>query len=190
MRIKTLIKPLVLTLSLAIALSLVSVYPLLSVACAAAPSTHLNLAVARSAAPMPAVTNDSVFVWNQHAVALTLLPANALSPVQQTRVMAIFHLAVHDAVNGITGEYETYLSPPSPPANASAEAAAIGAAHQALKTLFPGNDLSLDNHFANVIRQVEQFVNCSTTTITGVVTRIAANVHIKRPAGVLFGTQT
>ena len=149
MRIKTLIKPLVLTLSLAIALSLVSVYPLLSVACAAAPSTHLNLAVARSAAPMPAVTNDSVFVWNQHAVALTLLPANALSPVQQTRVMAIFHLAVHDAVNGITGEYETYLSPPSPPANASAEAAAIGAAHQALKTLFPGNDLSLDNHFAN-----------------------------------------
>jgi hypothetical protein len=109
----------------------------------------LNLAVARGAAHLPAQANDVVLEWNQHAVALTLLPASALAPVQQTRVMAIFHLAVHDAVNGITGEYETYLSPVSPPANASPDAAAIAAAHHALKNLFPGNDATLDNHYAN-----------------------------------------
>ena len=148
MRIKTLIKPLLLTLSLGIALSMISVYPLLSVACAAAPKSQLNLSVTR-AAHLPAQANDVVLEWNQHAVALTLLPASSLSPVQQTRVMAIFHLAVHDAVNGITGEYETYLSPASPPQNASAEAAAIAAAHEALKKLFPGNDVALDGHFAN-----------------------------------------
>ncbi len=152
MRIKTLMKPLVITLSLGIALSIISLYPLLSVACAAAPKTHLNLATARSAAHLPAVqTSDVVLEWNQHAVGLTLLPASALSPVQQTRVMAIFHVAVHDAVNGITGEYETYLSPPSPPTNSSPTAAAVAAAHHALKTLFPGNDTTLDGHYANSI---------------------------------------
>ena len=58
--------------------------------------------------------------------------------------MAIFQLAMHDAVNGITGEYETYLSPPPPPENASPIAAAIAAAHHSLKSLFPGNDSLLD----------------------------------------------
>ena len=78
--------------------------------------------------------------WNQNAVALTLLPASNLAPVQQTRVMAIVQVAVHDAVNGITGKYATYLPAAPAPANASAEAAAIAAAHHALRNLFgPGN---------------------------------------------------
>ena len=51
-----------------------------------------------------AAAGDAVMEWNQHAVALTPGPTPALAPVQQTRVMAIFHLAVHDAINGITGE--------------------------------------------------------------------------------------
>ena len=149
MRVKTLIKSLVLTLSLGIALSMISVYPLLSVACASAPNTHLKLPVTRSATHLPAQASDAVLEWNQQAVALSLRPTPALAPVQQTRVMAIFHLAVHDAINGITGEYETYLSPPSPPENASPVAAAIAAAHHALKSLFPGNDMLLDDARAN-----------------------------------------
>ena len=149
MRVKTLIKSLVITLSLGIALSLISVYPLLSVACAVAPNAPLNLAVTRSAAHLPAQATDAILEWNQQAVALALRPTPALSPVQQTRVMAIFHLAVHDAVNGITGEYETYLSPAAPPENASPVAAAIAAAHHAVKNLFPGNDLMLDERYAN-----------------------------------------
>ena len=48
MRVKTLMKSLVLTLSLGIALSLISLYPLLSASCAA-PNTYLNLPVTRSA---------------------------------------------------------------------------------------------------------------------------------------------
>ena len=63
--------------------------------------------------------------------------------------MAIFQLAMHDAVNGITGEYETYLSPPAAPENASPLAAAISAAHHALKSLFPGNDSLLDTQYFN-----------------------------------------
>jgi PAP2 superfamily len=95
-------------------------------------------------ATAPANATDAVSEWNQEAVRLTLLPASALAPVQQTRAMAIVQVAVHDAVNGITGEYATYLSPGVVPANASAEAAAIAAAHHALRNLFLGNEVSLD----------------------------------------------
>ena len=149
MRVKTLMKSLVVTLSLAIAVSLISVFPLLSVACAAAPHSSLTLPATGSATQLPAQASDAIFEWNQQAAALALRPTPALSPVQQTRVMAIFQLAVHDAVNGITGEYETYLSPPSAPSNASPVAAAIAAAHHALKALFPGNDMILDERYAN-----------------------------------------
>ena len=148
MRVKTLMKSLVLTLTLGIAISIISAYPLLSVSCAAAPHNHLSLPVTRSATHS-VQASDALLEWNQQAAALSLRPTPALAPVQQTRVMAIFHLAVHDAVNGITGEYETYLSPPSPPENASPVAAAISAAHHALKNLFPGNDTMLDDARAN-----------------------------------------
>jgi hypothetical protein len=150
MRIKRLNKKFLLTVSLGITLLMVSMYPLLS-ACAADSSKHLTSAAKRTIAPAPAPeeTGDVVMEWNQQAVALALLPASALAPVQQTRVMAIFHLAVHDAVNGITGEYETYLSSSAPPENASAVAAAIAAAHHALKNLFPNHAVLLDERYAN-----------------------------------------
>jgi hypothetical protein len=98
----------------------------------------------RSAPVTPPLPTDPVTEWNQNAVALTLLPASALAPVQQARVMAIVQLAMHDAVNGITREYETYLSPGAAPANASPEAAAIAAAHHALRNLFSSQAASLD----------------------------------------------
>jgi hypothetical protein len=87
-------------------------------------------------ASLPAQVNDVVMEWNQQAVRLTLLPAAGNAPVQQTRVMAIVQLAVHDAVNGITHKYATYLSPGPAPENASPEAAAIAASYYTLRNLF------------------------------------------------------
>ena len=90
MRVKILIKSLVITLSVGIAVGLISVYPLLTVACAAAPRAPLALPVTRSATALPVQASDAIVEWNQQAVALSLRPVPALSPVQQTRVMAIF----------------------------------------------------------------------------------------------------
>jgi len=149
MRVKTLIKGLKLTLSLGIMVSMITVYPLLNDASATGRNTCLKLSSEPATTHVPALATDVVMEWNQQAVALTLLPASALAPVQQTRVMAIFQVAVHDAVNGITGEYETYLSPSSAPESASPEAAAIAAAHHTLKNLFPGNDTLLDDRYVN-----------------------------------------
>ena len=50
--------------------------------------------------------------------------------------MAIVQLAMHDAINGMTREFETYLTPGSAPDGASVNAAAIAAAHYALRNLF------------------------------------------------------
>ena len=87
----------------------------------------------------PAAADDPVLEWNAVAAQLTVVPA--LSPVQQTRVMAIVHVAVHDAVNGITRDYHQYKPAGAPPAGASVEGAAIGAAHRALVGIFGHSDL-------------------------------------------------
>ena len=102
-----------------------------------------NLMVAQ-----PAQVSDAVMEWNQQAVTRALSASPVLAPVQQTRVMAIVQVAVHDAVNGITGEYATYLSPGEAPAGASPEAAAIAAAHHALKNLPVNHSPSLDDAYA------------------------------------------
>lgn len=98
---------------------------------------------------VPAQPQDPVMEWNQEAARLTLLPASGQAPVQQTRTMAIVQVSVHDAVNGITRRYGTYGSPGLAPGGASPEAAAIAAAHHALRSLFASQATSLDAMFLN-----------------------------------------
>ena len=90
--------------------------------------------IPRLAVPGPSAA--AVIEWNAEAYRLALLTASNLAPVQQGRVMAIVQVAVHDAVNGITGKYATYLPAVPAPAGASPKAAAIAAAHHALRNLF------------------------------------------------------
>jgi hypothetical protein len=59
-----------------------------------------------SAATVRAQAIDPVMEWNDIARQLSVVPA--LSAVEQTRAMAIVHVSVHDAVNGVTGRYEHY----------------------------------------------------------------------------------
>jgi hypothetical protein len=78
--------------------------------------------------------DDLVLKWNEIA-ARTVLATN---PFNQARVMAIAQLAVFEAVNAVTGEYEPYLDPPtSAPAGASVDAAVVIAAHKVLTNYFP-----------------------------------------------------
>lgn len=114
-----------------------------AVCCALYPADMLNL---KSTEAIQG-TGTPVDEWNQEAIRLTLLPASALAPVQQTRTMAIVQVSVHDAVNGITRRFRTYNSPGQAPAGASAEAAAIAAAHHTLRNLFASQASTLDAMF-------------------------------------------
>jgi hypothetical protein len=72
-----------------------------------------------------------------------LAAAQPANPVRQSRVLALVHAAMHDAVNGAVPRFQTYASWLTDP-NADPEAAAAAAAHRVLVKLFPGNDAAFD----------------------------------------------
>lgn len=86
-----------------------------------------------------AATANPVSDWNIIAIGM---PAG--NPFNQARIMATTQLAVFEAVNAIQGGYDPYLGTVVAPAGASADAAAIAAAHGVLKFYFPANAATLD----------------------------------------------
>ena len=107
------------------------------------PTATENIAAATAHVKSPGTVapRDAVTVWNRKAASLVVSasPTPAIAPIRQGRAMAIVQVAVHDAVNGITGKYATYLSPGAPAENASPEAAAIAAAHRVLWDMYGQN---------------------------------------------------
>ena len=91
---------------------------------------------------VPARAEDVVMEWNRIALAATVTAGEGPNP--QARSMAIVHVSVHDSVNAMTHEYETYLRIPPGPRIGSPEAAAIASAHYALTHLFPSQAASLN----------------------------------------------
>jgi hypothetical protein len=85
-----------------------------------------------------------VLQWNEIAVRTLNTQTPAVNPFAQARFAAIVQLAVFEAVNAITGEYESYLGSAaapaslgiSAPAGSSPEAAAIAAAYRVLFNYF------------------------------------------------------
>jgi hypothetical protein len=83
---------------------------------------------------------DVVIDWN----AIALSAAATQNPFNQARILAITQLAVFEAVNAVTGRYRPYLGTVAAPAGASAEAAAVAAAHGVLKFYLPASAAMLD----------------------------------------------
>jgi hypothetical protein len=101
--------------------------------------TTLVAATPVSAAPPVAAANAAVITtWN--SVAISTVPVNPAAFLNY----AFVHLAMYNAVVGITGEYEQYQWSAPAPHNASPEAAAAAAAHRVLVTYFPAAKGALD----------------------------------------------
>src|SRR5271154_5062680 len=90
---------------------------------------------------------DAVLDWNLIAVNTAI--ANGQNPFAQTRYAAILQLAVFEAVNAITGDYQPYLGSIVAPHGASADAAAIQAAYRVLNTYFSASASTLLTARAN-----------------------------------------
>src|SRR5512145_3162789 len=71
---------------------------------------------------------DAVQDWN----AILWTTTAAQNPFLQARFAAITHLAMFEAVNAVTGDYQPYLGTVAAPPGASVEAAAVAAAHRVL----------------------------------------------------------
>ena len=105
----------------------------------------LSLVIATPAAGAPPVAADNpgvITTWN--AVAAATIPPNPAAFLNY----AFVHLAMYNAVVGITGEYEQYQWSAPAPHNASPEAAAAAAAHRVLVTYFPAAQANLDAQLA------------------------------------------
>src|SRR5947208_15328499 len=98
----------------------------------------LNLA---SSIGTPA-NGDVVTDWNN--ATLDAIRTGRTPPPIAPRSLAILHVSIYDAVNGIARTNEPYLVQSSAPSSASREAAASAAAHKALVYLFPAAASSFD----------------------------------------------
>src|SRR5438874_4002732 len=108
----------------------------------------LNLA---SSIGTPA-NGDVVTDWND--AALNAIRAGRTAPPIASRSLAILHVSIYDAVNGIARTNEPYLVQSSAPSSASREAAASAAAHQALVNLFPAAASSFDALHAAILAAI------------------------------------
>jgi hypothetical protein len=120
---------------------------------------------------------DVVLDWN--AIAVSTLMAQGQNPFAQARYMAITQLAVFEAVNAITDEYEPYLGTVTSPVGAAPEAAAIAAAYTVLKLYFPAA-ANLDADYAASLAVIPDGPGKTGGIATGV---SAATQMVDRRAG-------
>jgi membrane-associated phospholipid phosphatase len=95
---------------------------------------------------------DVVTDWNN--AALDAIRAGNTAPPIASRSLAILHVSIYDAVNGIARTHERYFVPSVAPASASREAAASAAAHKALVNLFPANAVTFDELHAAILATI------------------------------------
>ena len=95
---------------------------------------------------------DVVTDWNN--AALDAIRADRTAPPIASRSLAIAHVAIYDAVNGIARTREPYLVPSAVAASASPVAAASAAAHQTFISLFPNHTSAFDALHAAILATI------------------------------------
>ena len=111
--------------------------------------------------------------WTGTKIAVNTAIANGQSPFAQARYAAIVQLAVFEAVNAITKDYQPYLGSIVAPHHASADAAAIQAAYRVLITYFPANASTLSTARANSLALI---ADGQSKSATGLATGDAAQL--------------
>jgi hypothetical protein len=101
----------------------------------------------------PLLAADVVIEWNERADA-SVLEAKA-TPYAGTRVMAIVHTSMFDAINSIEGQYTPYKFKISAAPGSSPEVAGVAAAHAALVALFPEQKSTLDKAYDDSLARVQ-----------------------------------
>ncbi|MCL4839073.1 MAG: vanadium-dependent haloperoxidase [Thermoanaerobaculia bacterium] len=103
----------------------------------------LLAAVLASTSPLAA---SVVLDWNQ--ACLEAIREEGTAPPVASRALAMVHVAVHDAVSGISGGFAPYHVTRAAPTPASPEAAAAAAAHRVLAEVFPAHLAAWDARLA------------------------------------------
>lgn len=92
---------------------------------------------------------DVVTSWN--SAALDAIRLSRTAPPRASRDLAILHVAIYEAVNGIARTHTSYSVRSTGPASASREAAASAAAHRVLTALYTNRAMA--THFDQVFAE-------------------------------------
>ncbi len=112
------------------------------------------------------IATDPIRRWNQIAIDATGLDhtpvapgehrvfGEQLGPGRASRAMAIVHIAIFDAINVMTGQYQSYTGIESAPHPVSIRAAVAQAAHDTLAALYPSQRASFDQALADDLLRI------------------------------------
>src|SRR5437588_1083408 len=113
------------------------------------------------------IATDPVHRWNQIAIDATGLDhtpvapgerrvfGEQLGPGRASRAMAIVHIAMFDAINAMTGQYQSYTGIESAAHPVSIGAAVAQAAHDSLVTLYPSQRATFDQALVDDLFRVK-----------------------------------
>jgi hypothetical protein len=105
--------------------------------------------------PSPASAGDPAVISDWNAIAVTTLAGDTTKqPVEDILYMGFVQAAVYNAVVGVDGRYAPYRFHARAPRGASAQAAAVAAAHQVLVTYVPSAQAILDADYAASLAQI------------------------------------
>jgi hypothetical protein len=105
--------------------------------------------------PSPASAGDPAVISDWNAIAVTTLAGDTTKqPVEDILYMGFVQAAVYNAVVGVDGRYAPYRFHARAPRGASAQAAAVAAAHQVLVTYVPSAQATLDADYAASLAQI------------------------------------
>jgi hypothetical protein len=124
------------------------------------PDAPRDIASAHRLHPVPFDARSRLVHWNRVAIdtsGVDHTPVAAgearvfgeqLGPGRASRAMAIVHIAIFDAVNAFTGEWQSFTKWDPAPPGASIDAAIAQAAHDTLASLYPSQANTLDEALA------------------------------------------
>jgi hypothetical protein len=93
---------------------------------------------------------DAVAHWNTVA-ADAFAPSQGTNPMAQSRIFAMQHAAIHDALNAIDRRYESYTPGLGAARHASAEAAVATAARDVLVAMIPDQAVLVETAYARTL---------------------------------------
>lgn len=134
------------------------------------------LAVAGWVTLTAASSADVVMDW--HEIAVTQVVAAKQLPPEQSRTMAMVHVAMFDAVNAVEQRYRPYLAKVRPQPGASADAAAAAAAYAILAKLLPDAKGALDEAYAAYLARSKSGREEAAGSALG--KAVAAEIHAAR----------
>jgi hypothetical protein len=97
---------------------------------------------------------DAVTHWNEIATRVTTPPVKSLPSPYQSRIYAITHAAIHDALNAIDRRYRPYALSSRPDLGASPEAAVATAAYRVLIHEVPDQQTTLDAEYQAALSSI------------------------------------